>query len=335
MKVCNDRKDYDEMKNRLEAYIQIWHSKNKDVLKAIVEPNVLFYTKTSTMSDGEQCSLYGIYDFLDDFLQFDQLQTSIHNFICRFHHQKGCCYAEIVCWGVKDDKASQFTIPLLILWKHSTGWKMTHIRQDLIMDNSLYPYIPIIRGEGDSPWLNIIDFDYSILTTNEMIKETVIKYLFGIEHLHFSHCYEVISADYGVYSFFKNHPLMMDYGEKKKAFISQLKQQRLNMNSYICPIIFDKIEIDNERAYVDMQQVSGAILSVENNAFVSSLQQGSTSQLHKTICHQDLIKGPYAIAKGNIELVKENNEWKICYYQLFEGIYRLKRCSDSLYADNC
>lgn len=340
-----DRKNYDTIKQRFALYIKSWNSKDKETVKEIIDSTVLFYTATSlTVGDGGQCSIFGVYDFINDFPPFDQFECYICNYICRFNKINASCYAEVVCKGILDGNIFEFVIPVLTLWKNiEEKWIITHLRQNLIIDdNELLSIIGrywfvtktkyIIRGEGDSPWLNIKWFDDSILMENEKIKEVIIKHIFGLEYINFQHCFETVSLNYGMLSYFENHDLIFDKGENRKNLISRLKQQRLKMQKYICPVIFSNIEIDDNRAYVELKQLKGNILSLHSHAFVSSQDENTNDTIFQKPISK---KNNYAIAKGYIELIKEQGNWKICYFKLYPGLYPLSFSNNSLYIDEC
>jgi len=171
--------------------------------------------------------------------------------------------------------------------------------------------LPVLRGEGDSPWLNLADAE-ELLTEEEKVKEAIVKYYFGIEHNSFIHSYEVISDYYGAYAY------KGAFEENKKDLINALKQDRQGRKYVLAPIKFTDIEIVENRAFVKAHQVRG-------------LKQNS----HEYGYTKENIMIEHVCSEVEFELVKEANEWKIAFSNSYKGLYEVGNYTDHWYGDEC
>lgn len=61
------RQDYDEIKQKYEAFVAVWKSKKVDQLDTIIDKEALCYISTvKAYACGSQHSLFGIKDFIYD-----------------------------------------------------------------------------------------------------------------------------------------------------------------------------------------------------------------------------------------------------------------------------
>ena len=216
------RKDYESIKKRFSDYVSTWNTHDyKEIINDVVDPYVFFSTSTSkTMANGAQDSIYGVYDFLNDFPRVDVLNARIYNYVCRMHGNQALTYAEVVCNAFcVSEKIDylEFTVFVSAGWtKKNEKWVITSLRKEAVsekgnlveffennwhFENSVGGRLPIVRGEADSIWLNMPVYD-DVLTEAEKVKECIIKNRFGEEHNNFTHCFETMSRDYGIYTYF-------------------------------------------------------------------------------------------------------------------------------------
>lgn len=351
------RIDYDTIKEKFKSYIQMWNTDwnayDVEPLKKIFDPDVFFSTSTSlTMPNGAQDSIYGVYDFLKYFPRTDILQRSIYNYVCRICKDEAYLYAEIPCTAFNlNDQLDfyEFTAMVTCTWKKLTdGWKIVDMRHEIVGErgtlksyfekfwhfekednfghhagesgtmflssgtNTDFSRLPVIRGEGDSPWLNVPEAE-NILTEEEKIKEALTKYFFGEEHNSFVHCYEALSKDYGAYSYFGTD------GHTRKDTVNNLSAARQTKKYVITPVKYNSIEIKENRAYVLAQRVRG-------------LRQNSREYVY-TKENMDI---EHTCARLELELVKENGDWKLAFLKSYKGLYEGKKWdSEDLYGDEC
>ena len=78
------RVDYNEIKTKFADYIRVWKSYDLKEIDRIFHPDVYFKTSTSIrMANGNQDSIFGVYDFINDFPKTDELKSQIYNYVCR------------------------------------------------------------------------------------------------------------------------------------------------------------------------------------------------------------------------------------------------------------
>ena len=326
------RKDYDEIKNKFADYIRIWNTYDLISLKEIVDPWIEFNTSTSkTMTNGGQHSIFGVYDFINDFPKTDILYTKIYNFICRIDNNKAYSYAEVVCsaFNVKSKiDFFEFTVAIANQWaKKDNAWKMVNMRKEVIaergnlqeyfesvwhFENEIGGRIQVVRGECDSPWLNIKKAE-DVLSETEKVKECIIMNCFGEEWNSFTHCFEAISNYYRTYTRCESD------GQRKKDDLSVKKAARQHKRYSISPMKFHKIEIEGNRAFVYVDRVRG-------------LKQNSREYEY----FKDNIEIEHTCCRSEYELVKEKDGWKIVYFNAFKGLYEVGKLNDGqIFGDAC
>lgn len=327
------RADYDQIKQLFACYVESWKTKNFEVLKEFIDPCIRFNTSTSkTMLNGEQDSLFGVFDFIRDFPKTDRLYVKIYNYVCRYDESEAYVYASVPCVAVNVRAEVidffEFTMTLTSHWiKKNQRWMMQSLRQEAIAERgTLQEYfeqywyfetdpqgrIAVIRGEGDSPWVNMPGVQ-SDLTELEKIKECIIKHAFGIEWNSFLHCYDAVSKAYHTNT---RQPLS---GERKKEYIAILKFERQKSRYNIFPVKFLTIEIEDDRARVIADRVRG-------------LKQNSREYEHTV----NNLAAEHTCCRCHIEVVKESAEWKIAYFKQFKGLYEVDDYrNDLIYGDQC
>jgi len=248
----------------------LWGTKETEELKNFVDPWVYFNTSTSkTMVNGGQDSIFGIVDFINDFPKTDALRKRIYNYVCRIHDDEARVYASVPCTAFSYNGSLsffEFTAAIVSRWiKKANQWMLVEMRQEVIaergdlqqlfekswnFENNVTGRIPMIRGEGDSPWLNI-PYAEDVLSDEEKIKDTIIKNCYGEEWNTFYHCHEAIS-DYA-YTYTKVRSL----GDRKKEKLSIKKAARQSVRYCLYPVKFMKMEIVEDRAFVYLDRVRG------------------------------------------------------------------------------
>ncbi|MBQ7889026.1 MAG: hypothetical protein IJ356_04640 [Erysipelotrichaceae bacterium] len=348
------RADYDVIKDRFERYIKTWNTRDKAEIKAIVDPFIFFSTSTSIrMANGAQDSIFGVYDFLNDFPVCDVLHTKIYNYVCRIDEKGAYGYADVVCTAFtieKTIKYLEFTAHVATRWSKKSGeWMMTSLRQEVVaergnlkeefekywhFENEVGGRIQIVRGEADSPWLNVPNAE-DVLTEEEKVKDAIYKNRFGEELNNFTHCYETYSDNYGSYTIFGAD------GYGKKELVTEKKASRAATRYFLNPVKIKKIEIDGDRAYVDLDQVrgvhqdTGGNASTDGNINVADRVKNSKKNTRGYEYNEENMHVEHTCARGNFELVKENGEWKVAYHKVYHGIYEIGGYGESLYGDEC
>ena len=190
------RADYDQIKQNFADYIKTWNTRNLSEIDRIFRTDTAFKTSTSIrMANGNQDSIYGVYDFINDFPPVDVLYTPIYNYACRVKDEKAYSYGEIVCTAFdvrKNLDYFEFTVFMAAQWVKDKGkWKIVSLRQEVVphhgtMREKFEKYwhleeedqtggrIQMLRGEGDAPWYNVKDTETEdVLTEKEKIKDCV------------------------------------------------------------------------------------------------------------------------------------------------------------------
>ena len=347
------RKDYEIIKKNFEDYIKTWNTKDKRTIDRIVDKFVLFSTSTSKrMANGAQNSVFGVYDFLDDFPQTDVLHTRIYNYVTRICGNKAFGYAEVVCTGFKTEetlKSIDFTVFVQTIWTKEENWMITSLRHEAVyekgdlkeafeekwhFEDKVGGRIQVVRGEADSPWLNIPD-DESELTETEQVKDCIIKNTYGEEHIVFTHCFETFSKDYNAYTFIPGKD------ERMKAVIHENKASRMMFRYLVKPFKFRSITFEGDRAFVELDRVRGKQRDTGSNHSSDgnvSLEERANAASEYEIYYpytEENMNIEHTVARGHYELVKEDGQWKVAYCKLYPGIYECGNYEDSLFGDEC
>lgn len=352
------RADYDAIKQNFADYISTWNTRDKKEIDRLFHSATAFKTSTSiTMANGNQDSIYGVYDFIDDFPVVDKLYTPIYNFACRVKGERGYAYAEVVCTALKKaekaPKYFEFTIFAATEWeKENDEWKIISLRQEAVPhqgslkkefekiwhfeeESETAGRIQMIRGEGDAPWYNVpADEMDDILTEEEKIKDCIIKNAYGVEQQAYLFTMDTLSVDY------QCHRQWHSDGERAKDRVQQMKASRNLIRYYCCPVKFRRIEIKGSRAFAEVDRVRG-----HQQDLGFQLSTDGDVDIRKRICDslKDVIRYEYTnenmdiehtVARGTYELVKEDGVWKIGYDRLFFGLYEVGAYKDG-YGDEC
>lgn len=303
------RSDYETLKKKIRMYAQTWLTKDKTAVLDVFSPKLLFYTSTSkTMPDGAQHSVFGIYDFLNDFPSSEDITISIYNESYSLRDDKAWGYTQVVARVMQDEECYEFDAMLSTTWKNmNDDWKIIELRQQIIsvskesetffskqwyMDCEHTQRYPMILGEDDSPWnREAMKKDY--LSEEEHVKDCIYKYYYGIEHQVFQYCYDCLSINYGAYT-------MQGMGEERRNLVLQEKYKRIAKSFDPHPILITNVKIEGDRAYV-----LGGNVMIQTNQQVTPMKQYMNSQ-------------------NKYELIKENEIWKIAYLREFSGIFEME-----------
>ena len=191
-----------------------------------------------------------------------------------------------------------------------------------------------VRGEGDSPWLNVPDSVNEVeMTEEEKIKDCIIKNAYGIEHLALEHTMDTFSNNYQCKCLWKT------YGDKMKDRVQQIKASRMLLRYYYSPIKFRKVEINGDRAYVHVdrvrghQQDLGFQTSSDGNVDLRKRIRDSLKDAVPYEYTKDNLDVEHTVARGVMEVVKEDGQWKLAYDKLYFGIYEVGSYSETMYGD--
>lgn len=118
------RQDYDEVKQKYEAFVAVWKSKKVDQLDTIIDKEALCYISTvKAYPCGSQHSLFGIKDFICDMPTCDRFHTCICNYHCRLNGDMAYQVAHVVDTAAKyQDKSDdlqifEFTAMMADCWR--------------------------------------------------------------------------------------------------------------------------------------------------------------------------------------------------------------------------
>lgn len=352
------RTDYDVIKQDFANYIRIWNTHDLKEVDRIFHKNVAFKTSTSIkMANGNQDSIYGVYDFINDFPPVDVLHTPIYNYACRMKKDKAYAYGEVVCsaFHLGDTvEFFEFTVFIITEWTNVDGkWVITTLRHEAVphrgtLKDHFQKYwhfeeedevggrIQTIRGDGDAPWYNIKGEEMEdILTEEEQVKDCIIKNVYGIEHQAFNLTLESYSIDYQCHRYWPSD------GDRVKDRVQQIKASRNLLRYFFSPIKFRSIEIEGNRAFVSVdrvrghQQDLGFQTSTDGNVDVRKRVKDSLKDAIEYQYTKENVNIEHTAARGMYELVRENGTWKVAYDKLYFGLYEVGPYSDGLYGDEC
>lgn len=352
------RADYDAIKQGFGDYVKTWHTRDLSAVDRIVHTDTAFKTSTSkTMANGDQDSIYGVYDFVNDFPETDMLYTPTYNYACRLRGEEAFACAEVVCTAFKTVPELSwfaFTVFVAAQWaKLEDDWRIVSLRQEVVPQggplrghfeerwhfeeaDEVAGRVQVVRGEGDAPWLNIPDGSAEdVLTEKEKVKDCIIKNAYGVEQQVLSLTLDTYSVDY------QYHRRWHSEGERAKDRVQQLKVTRNLLRYYSCPLKFRSIEIVGDRAFAQVDRVRGHQpdlgFKISTDGDVD-LRQRVKDSLRETIPYtytMDNTGVEHTVARGTYELVKEGGAWKVAFDKLYYGLYEVGPYQEESFGDEC
>lgn len=332
------RKDYDTIKENFSKFINCFKTRDTESLDFLCEEEVV--ANFSTVKNGLDGSMYtisSIKDLVNNYPKTDELNMSIYNYVCRLCDNHAQQFAYVVCVALNNSKNDADELDYFFYTKifanhwikrEDGSWRMDSIKMDVYRQRGILNdyfekfwhfediaailkpgvHYPCIMPEFDSPWL-VIPESEDILTEEEKVKDGLYRYNFGIDQLSVTHCLDGIASSYAV-SGVKHH------GEGKRKWLTGVKFNRQKARHWVHPYKFADIKIEGDRAYII--------------CYRTAYQKQMSHEYIWTNKNKDI---EHASARCQIEMVKENGMWKMCYFGYDVGLYEVGKYNQNLYGD--
>ena len=305
------RENYDQIKAKFEQYLECLRNRSGAGLEEIFTADCKCYLSTvKAYPDGNQHSLFGIRDFVQDQPATDGYYFRVCNYVCHTCGDVAQQSCTVVFHVYKNEGKSfkyfDFTQMYTNRWeKRENGWMLVELRMDLMNHAGDYEefqnawfyeepkakwfagvHLPCISGELDNPW-HVIPVSDTELTDEEQILEAMATYAYGIDTISFDNLPKALSEDIIV----NMQPWgTMDY----RQFIATLKYHRQPDRYWTHPIKLDSCQIHGDTADLRLYRMSGH--AQRNHPLVYT----NANKDHEFAC-----------ARYEIKLRKEDGVWKL------------------------
>ncbi|MGG5318549.1 nuclear transport factor 2 family protein [Enterococcus sp. AZ072] len=319
------KKDYNEIKNKFNEFVETWKTKEVKKLDRIIDSEIECYLSiVAAYADGSQHSKFGVKSFVRDFPKSDQLHTRVCNFVCKSNQHEAQQSAEVVGTALSFEKSTnktksfEFTAIFSNHWiKKEKNWMIDEMRMDVcshggdietfttewffedtVVKTTPGLHYPCISGELDSPWNRIKDAE-DYLTEEEKIEEAFSKYNFGVDNLAFDHVNSVLSEDLS--------GAMPPWGPmNKRHYLECLKYHRQKDRYWAHPVLIYDLQVDKDIAKVLAYRMAG-----------------HKQRKHPYVFTKDNATTEHACGRYEIEFKKIDNDWQISKWVYFLGIIEL------------
>ena len=322
------RKDYDEIKTKFQAFLNLWKKGVTEGLEALVIADAKCNLSTvRDYSDGSQHSIYGVRNFILDTPKADVFHITACNYVCRLGYGKAQQSAVTVCRASKYEgetvKSFEFSCLFVNSWVQTEdGWKISQLRMDIVDSKGDYKefeeawyyeepkakwfvgvHLPVVQGEMDSPWRCIPDAE-DVLTEEEKVLDVFNRYAYGIDTLAFSHVDETMSERIVVN--------MAPWGTMdKRGFLTTLKYHRQPSRYWTHSAKPELIQMDEDKCILKLYRMAG-----------------HRQRNHEVVIDASNINEEYACARYEVEMEKEEGIWKITKLYYYLGILNLGEYED-------
>ncbi|MFT9098206.1 nuclear transport factor 2 family protein [Liquorilactobacillus sp.] len=323
--------NYNEIKKKFEQFAISLKTKSTKQFNQIFDKNLICYISiVKDYTDGDQHSLFGIKNFVENMPDCDHFNEKVYNYVCKIGNHEAQQFSEIVCVAFRVDqdvvKSFEFTILVVSHWIKKEGWLIDELRMEIEKNNGNFEefanqwyfedthkkwspgfHLPCISGELDSPWRKIKEPINTQLNTEDQIRETFAKYAFAIDFLSFDHMNDVTSD--------KLVCLMAPWGAMtKRKWMGYLKNYRQADRLWVHPAKLGKATISGNTAHVTFYRMAG--------------HNQRTYPYIWTKKNWDI---EHACARYDMQLIRVNEKWKISQCKYYLGIIELGDYSTDLF----
>lgn len=321
------RKDYEEIKETFQKFVQAWKTRDSDLLgECFVKEAACNLSTVAKYPCGGQHGIYGIKDFVMEVPSPDFFYSQICNFVARINKDKAYQTATVVCLtGVHEEdqvRTMEFSALFANGWvRCEEGWRISEMRMDIteyagdyqeFIDKWYFEkpelkyyfgiHLPCISGETDNAWFRIPE-EENVKSDEEKILETFSRYAYGIDTLNFDLLPEALSDELIVN--------MAPWGAMdKREFMATLKFKRMAVRYWNHPARLEDVSVDGDKAFLRLHRMAGHKQSD-----------------HPVILTKENVDTIHACARYEIIMKKENDCWRIVRMDYFLGTIDLEKQS--------